>query len=284
MYPDQYWSDPAPLSSTSYIRFMVPWMPRASRGNGPRHVLQPTLVVPRGAGPTNAGYNPTIACDIHIDSSVNLNNVVQYNTQMTASNIGPWGARHPSRKLSCWPAWQTVVGINTLSDTITGRRDHNHLEVIIIKNILFNTDPAKAPLRWKLIDEYYQAAAAAARRAIYDFVQAEAALFPDNGFSSPNPPTHPDKEWSTTADRAEIKTFVMPHINNILDKDNESDWIPSNKEAFFEDEDAKSEGKQEPSDKEDTGRRKRKQPVLALTDPNTVKKPKKSVAFIYNIL
>ncbi|PWY96088.1 hypothetical protein BO94DRAFT_581221 [Aspergillus sclerotioniger CBS 115572] len=188
-HPEVFSIYPIPLPSTSHVRFMVPWIPRATRGNGPRLVLQPTLVVPRDALPTDQDFTEITACDTRVDDDVHFKDMQHQNTQMTAYSIGPWGARHPLHKFPTWSAWQSVHDINTLSDAIAGQRDHHALEVIIIKNILFSTDPTNADLRWKLINRSHKAAAEVAKHAIHDFIQAEAALFPENSFSGSSP--HP---------------------------------------------------------------------------------------------
>ncbi|KAL4935975.1 hypothetical protein BDV06DRAFT_233816 [Aspergillus oleicola] len=126
--PEAFSIYPVPLPSTSHVRFMVPWMPRASRGNGPRLVLQPTLVVPRDALPTDQDFTGITACDTRVDGGVHFEDVQHHNTQMTACSIGPWGACHPLRKLPTWSAWRSVHGVNKLSDAITGQRDHHDPE------------------------------------------------------------------------------------------------------------------------------------------------------------
>ncbi|PYH49350.1 uncharacterized protein BP01DRAFT_378916 [Aspergillus saccharolyticus JOP 1030-1] len=138
--PEAFSISPTPLPSTSHVRFKVPWMPRASRGNGSRLVLQPTLVVPRDALPTDRDFTGTTACHTRVDGGVHFEEVQHHNTQMTACSIGPWGACYPLRKLPTWSAWQFVHGVNALSDAITGQRDHHALKVIIIK---------KKALYWK---------------------------------------------------------------------------------------------------------------------------------------
>ncbi|KAL4924638.1 uncharacterized protein BDV17DRAFT_295272 [Aspergillus undulatus] len=279
--PEAFSIYPTPLPSTSHVRFMVPWMPRASRGNGPRLVLQPTLVAPRDAHPTDEDYTESTACDTRVDGGVHFEDVQDYNTQMTASKVGPWGACHPSRKLRSWPAWQSVHGVNALSDAITGRRDHHGLEVIIVKNILFNTDPTKAKQRWELIDQFHQAAADAAKRAIHDFIQAEAALFPETGFCSGSPRPRPDEQWVTITDKVAIQEFIMPQVDDILNENGDPDWIPSEDERVSEEgSESETEDKAHDvfSDIEEASQRRHKHTTPAPQNPRAVKKPK-TVAF-----
>ncbi|KAL6228953.1 hypothetical protein BDW75DRAFT_246163 [Aspergillus navahoensis] len=219
---DVYTVYPIPMSDARTIRFMAPWVPRAHRGHGERLVIETTLVAPRDVLPTD----PDSALhEIRVDGGVFLADIYNAHKDHTTSRLGPWGNPHPLRAIPAWPAWQALSGISPLSDALVGLRRHDTPEVIVMKNVLFTTDPNQANQRWALIDQVRRAIADAAKLALESFIRTEAALFPNNGYQSNEPAPIPDEEWVTLTDRDAIRTFDLPAVGNIYQQDADDDWI-----------------------------------------------------------
>ncbi|KAL6234928.1 hypothetical protein BDW75DRAFT_151167 [Aspergillus navahoensis] len=227
-HADVYTVYPIPMSDARMIRFMAPWVPRAHRGHGERLVIETTLVAPRDALPTDPDY---ALHETRVDGGVFLADVHDAHKDHTTSRLGPWGNPHPLRAIPAWPAWQALSGISPLSDALVGLRRHDTLEVIVMKNVLFTTDPNQAHQRWALIDQVRRAIADAAKLALESFIRTEAALFPNNGYQSNVPAPIPDEEWVTLTDRDAIRTFDLPEVGNIYQQDADDGWISSDTET-----------------------------------------------------
>ncbi|KAL4756073.1 uncharacterized protein BDW70DRAFT_154482 [Aspergillus foveolatus] len=186
LHADIYPVYPIPMSNARMIWFMAPWVPRAHHGGQERLVIETTLVVPRDALPTNPEYSLYTPQEIKIDGGAFLANIQDARKNHTTSCLGPWGNSHPLCKIPVWPAWK----------------------VILMKNMLFNTDPDRAHLRWTFIDQAHRAITEAAKLAVESFIQAEAALFPNNSYQSEVPALAPDKD-----------TFDLPEVGNIYHQD-----------------------------------------------------------------
>ncbi|KAL2811644.1 hypothetical protein BDW59DRAFT_167973 [Aspergillus cavernicola] len=266
--PETYQVQPCPLPEPGHVRFMVPWVPRAHRGTGPRLVLEQTLVFSREAHATDREEFSDAPLDeeengdkIRVDRGMCLDEVKQNNQKFMPTRNSPWGDAYPCCCISDWTPWTMVRGLSPIADAIMGYCMWSEQEVIAELNILFDPDTANSQRHWNAISYHCHAATAYALAVIKCFWHMEAQMYPDTGFHSNKPNALLDEDWQWAKDR-ELYENLMPEVGNIHCQRKDTDWVLSTSEKMLleqEDEgEAEDEGQTAPKPK-----LKRKRPAPA---------------------